>query len=589
MIAHGKSIRKTTQFELPVFKGVVPDTYDVYPVHATDGKAINIGYATLAKSLASCRCIKIDGYIGTLFDQVRRNLTDALSELNIVARWINVDDALLSADVIDEKLIPFLGGDDPIFGKLCPYSVKDFFDTSKLQVIECIDDGTVTIYYGIGAALIRQPGCLVFFDVPKNEIQFRARAGVVKNFGASRADDHKKMYKRFYFVDWPVLNRYVQSIIQGVDFFVDGQRSQEITWMHGDHWRNAIRNVSRQPIRARPWFEPGVWGGTWIKDKIPGISRDVSNYAWSFELIYPENGLIFENEGVMLETTFDSILFLEAESVLGVDAKEYGSYFPIRFDFLDTFDGGNLSVQCHPNPTYMHKHFGEMITQEETYYMLDVQRDAKVYLGFHNGVTREKFGRALKMSFETSSPLDIDQFVQTFPAKKHDLFLIPPGTVHASGRGCLVLEISSTPYIYTFKMYDWVRLDLDGKPRPLNIDRGMDNLVFERSGENVKEELISQAVQLEASKDYVLYHLPTHKQHLYDVHRYVVKTEVNILTDGKVHVLSLVEGARIAIVVDDESFVYNYAETFVIPAAAKEYTIKNLSDAPVMVVKAFIK
>src|SRR5690606_1871102 len=97
-------------------------------------------------------------------------------------------------------------------------------------------------------------------------------------------------------------------------------------------------------------------------------------------------------------------------------------------------------------------------------------------------------------------------------------------------------------YIYTFKMYDWLRVGLDGKPRPLNIDRGMDNLVFDRSGEKVKQELISQPIQLEANADYAWFHMPTHEQHLYDIHRYRIVGKADIQTAGKAHVLSLVEG-----------------------------------------------
>jgi mannose-6-phosphate isomerase class I len=585
-----KEIRKTDQYELPVIKEERSvSKYDVYPGHSIGNGKIFKGYESLADALCNYPCIKLDGYVGIIFRDVRARLNQYFIAKGIDPLWINVADAMLSSESIDELLTPFLGGDDPVFGKLCPLNLVDLFDQDKLAKLSQSSSTKVKIFYGTGASLLPIDGKIVFFNISKNEIQFRSRAASVTNLGAKSTDDSKLMYKRSFFVDWPVLNRHVNAIKDRIDYYVDGQRSNEITWMQGQIWSDSVALITTRPLRVRPWFEPGAWGGTWIRDNIDGLETDVVNYAWSFELIVPENGVILESSGLMLETTFDSLMFLSGTNILGIDFPTFGFQFPLRFDFLDTFNGRNLSLQCHPTVKHIQKTFGERITQEETYYILDCQDNAVVYLGFQEGTIPESFRNALEESQTQSVPIDIEEYVQVFQAEKHDLFLIPPGTIHASGKGNLVLEISSTPYIYTFKMYDWLRMDLDGTPRPLNIDRGMDNLVFEHSGEKVKEELISRPIRLEVQKGYELYHLPTHQQHLYDVHRYVVKTEVNVLTDGKVHVLSLVEGDQIAIVVNGESFIYNYAETFVVPAAVKEYTIRNLRDVPVMVVKAFIK
>jgi len=586
-----KELRKTDQHPLPEMKPFHTDgKYDIYPTFKIEENQIFSGFESLAEVLLKQKIVVIDGYIGVFFDQFSQKLEEIFKKKRIKSSWKFASDYLKHKEVIKEMVFPFTGGDDPVFGKRATLRLEDFFNIASFKELKPDPEAELNLIIGTGASLAGWNGLFLYIDIPKNEIQYRSRAGSITNLGSPVPLDPKEMYKRFYFVDWIVLNGHKRDVLSRVDLFIDAQRPETPLWVSGELLRHSFSIISHNLFRVRPWFEPGTWGGTWIMDRIDGLNRKVPNYAWSFELINPENGLMFESSGKLLEVSFDLLMYQEAKAVLGDCWSRFKTEFPIRFDFLDTFDGGNLSVQCHPRPEYIKKNFGENFTQEETYYILDTKDNAVVYLGFQDAIDSSVFRKELEMSIEQSIPADIEKYVLKHKSSKHDLFLIPYGTIHGSGKNNLVLEISSTPYIFTFKMYDWLRPDLDGKPRPLNIKRGMDNLFFDRKSSYVREKLISVPVLIDEGKDWKLYHLPTHETHLYDIHRYHFKNSVDIITENKCHVLSLVEGSTVIVeTANGFSQRFSYAETFVIPAAAGSYRIRNESDNEAIVIKAFVK
>ena len=584
-----KIMRKTSQELLPLTESTKDAAvYDIYPSFQCSERVYR-GFDSLAEDIYQEKVIVIDGYSGVLWETFREKLHAELSRNNKKIFWYNINTCLKPAAEIQAMIAGSLNGDDPVFGTKYTGSLPDFFDEQKLKLITPDPAADICIIYGTGAALTGIKGKLLYADTPKNEIQFRMRAGSITNLGSTEIMENTQMYKRFYFVDWPVLNKHKAKLLPHIDCIIDEQRMDEITWMSGDAFRSTLNQMLQQPFRARPWFEPGVWGGDWMKKHIPQLNQDEINYAWSFELITPENGIVIEGEKNLLEVSFDFLLYSDNKKLLGKAASRFGTEFPIRFDFLDTFNGGNLSVQCHPRPGYIKEHFGENFTQDETYYILDCEPDASVYLGFQDSINPEEFKTALIDAQEKGVEMEIEKYVQKLPAHKHDLFLIPNGTIHASGKNNLVLEISSTPYIFTFKMYDWLRLDLNNQSRPINIEHGMQNLYFDRKGEYVAEKLVSHPITEEECECGKKIKLPTHEEHFYSVHRFEFTGSIQINTNNQCHVCMLVEGEKISVTANGNSSTFHYAETFVVPAATGNYEIINKGNGKAFVVVAQVK
>ena len=239
--------------------------------------------------------------------------------------------------------------------------------------------------------------------------------------------------------------------------------------------------------------------------------------------------------------------------------------------------GGNLSLQVHPLTGYIQEHFGMHYTQDESYYILDADPDAVVYLGTRTGVDRKAMFDDLRRAERGGFSFPAEDYVNTFPARKHDHFPIPAGTVHCSGANSLVLEISATPYIFTFKMWDWDRLGLDGLPRPISLDHAEANVQWSRDTEWVKANLVDQVEPLAEGDGWREERTGLHELEFIEVRRTWVSGTRTMDTQSTVRVCHLVEGAEAVIESPTgafEPFVVHYAETFIIPADVGAYTVR---------------
>lgn len=562
--------------------------YDPLPCYPCAGGGVGTGWAGLCAGVPeSTGVLAVDGPAVLGWDALVTGVTTALRAAGRPVDVIDVREHMAGWDQIQERTAsaePLR--DDPDFATLPTGSLAGLFDRLPSPGRRA---GRLTLAVGPGAGLLDHD-LLWYADLPKRYAEAAVTAGRGRNLGQP-ARGGPPTTRRLFYLDWPLLDRHRDALAPRIGCWLDLQQPDDPRWVSGHALRASLRALAGQPFRTRPVFNATPWGGHWAQTRL-GVNTGARNTALGYELIAPESGIMLGSPGRAVEVPLQLLAALHPADVLGWRVHErFGTSFPIRFDYLDTAGGGNLSVHCHPGDGAMRDVFGWPYAQHETYYVMASGEQSVIYLGLRGDASAQEFGRCARDAASRGQPFDVERFVQTFRAQPHQLFLVPAGTPHGSGAGNVVLEVSATPYLYSLRFYDWLRRDADGTQRPVHVEHALRNLDRDRRGSAVGHDLVQRPRTLVSGDGWRVELLGALPEMFFEVRRLVLGpgAHPSQRTGDRFHVLNLADGDGVTIHWPGGAHPLGYAETIVIPAAVGSYRLTPDGASAARVVQAVVR
>ena len=226
------------------------------------------------------------------------------------------------------------------------------------------------------------------------------------------------------------------------------------------------------PLKFRPIFKERIWGGCELsrvygKELPPGVKIGES---WELADLPDDKSEVIN--GPLAGMTIDKVIARLGRAITGVD--DYESPFPLLVKILDA--GDVLSVQVHPDLETCLR-MGKGSPKTECWYIIAAEPGAVIYKGLKAGVTPEQLERAVK----DGTAAEMLNKVQVHVGECH---FLPSGTVHAIGEGLLIAEIQQ-PSDTTYRLFDWNRLDKNGKGRELHVNEAMESIHFNQPTQNL--------------------------------------------------------------------------------------------------------
>lgn len=522
---------------------------------------------------------------------------------------------LKSGKEIDAIIDPLLIWDtkiDPtlLYGKVYKGGYQGLMDEARTEAFKKAvpasrQAGKISVVYGYGSLIpeLRELyDVKVFFDLTPMKSMLRIRRGEYSNLGKERPGIINRTIRRCYYCDFEcaVRNRHELWENNVPDWYVLDNDPQNLQLTPFGTFSDICAQLVKYPFRAKPCYLEGVWGGSYMK-KLRNLPDEMRNAAWVFDFIPMEVSVVVEAGDEKLDINYCSFVHKEGVNLMGEDCvKKFEGYFPIRFNWDDSYHStGNMSIQCHSGGEYNVKNYNEFGRQDESYYVVVTGHDAKTFIGFRDDADIPQFFRDIEAADTEHKPCDYMKYVSYEESKPGLQVMLPAGTIHSSGRNQVILEIGSlTIGSYTYKMYDYLRLDFDGKQRPIHTRLGEENVRQDRRYSVIHDpespEYIVQKPRLAASgegwEEYILGENP---QVYFSLRRLEFEKKCEQDTGGKLfHVLTLVDGdaVRVRSVRHPERyFDLQFMDIVCVPADMGRYVIENLGREPVMVHKTCLR
>jgi len=312
------------------------------------------------------------------------------------------------------------------------------------------------------------------------------------------------------------------------------------------------------PLKLNPIYKEPIWGGKTLREKFgKDIPSDCTGESW--EIACHKNGTSIVANGTLKGKSLKEAIELWQEELLGTRIGKKGvEKFPLLVKIIDACD--KLSVQVHPGDEYAKEHENGELGKTEMWYVIDAEPGAQLVYGVKPGVTREQFETGIRNG-------NLEDYLNYVEVHAGDVFFIPATTLHAIGKGLLIAEIQQNSDT-TYRVYDWNRVDSQGNPRQLHIEKALD--VTDLSGNTDKEKVEGLAVaEGENTRTYLV------ACEYFATEKLIIRKESKETANGeKFDIIMVIDGSG-SICYKEGQEAFKAGDSFLVPAFMGDYVIKG--------------